>query len=82
MKRGAEVDLLRNGEDSDMKRLKFDGGEFSGARPDWMKEYGDMFPSEFHQLMEAETVILYNFLLRVFDFIQILHKLISTLYIS
>ena len=49
-----------------MKRLKFDGGEFSGARPDWMKEYGDMFPSEFHQLMEAETVNLYIYFFIIF----------------
>ncbi|KAG6397933.1 hypothetical protein SASPL_139383 [Salvia splendens] len=56
MKRAAKVDLLRNGEDSDMKRQKCDGKEYSDARPDWMKEFGNLFDSDFHQLMEAETL--------------------------
>ncbi|XP_042023893.1 uncharacterized protein LOC121771176 isoform X1 [Salvia splendens] len=50
MKRAAEV------EDSDMKRQKCDGKEYSDANPDWMTEFEDLFPSDFHQLMEAETM--------------------------
>ncbi|XP_041993663.1 uncharacterized protein LOC121744255 [Salvia splendens] len=48
IKRAAEVDLLRNGQDSDMKRQKCDG-------KDWMKEFDDLFASDFQPLMEAET---------------------------